>query len=82
MSPQAAALRSLIGAAGADVEVDGDDTLIVTGLECRDVGTIAANGGITLYELSRQEASLEEAFMEMTRDSVEYVADPNSAGAA
>jgi len=82
VSPQAAALRSLIGAAGADVEVDGDDTLIVTGLECRDVGTIAANGGITLYELSRQEASLEEAFMEMTRDSVEYVADPNSAGAA
>ena len=86
VSPQAAALRSLIIAAGADVEADADadadDTLIVTGLECREVGIIAANGGITLYELSRQEASLEEAFMEMTRDSVEYLADPNAAGSA
>ena len=82
VSPQAAALRSLIIAAGADVEADADDTLIVTGLECREVGIIAANGGVTLYELSRQEASLEEAFMEMTRDSVEYVADPNAAGSA
>jgi ABC-2 type transport system ATP-binding protein len=82
VSPQSAALRSLIIAAGADVEADADDTLIVTGLECRDVGIIAANGGITLYELSRQEASLEEAFMEMTRDSVEYLADPNAAGSA
>jgi ABC-2 type transport system ATP-binding protein len=82
VSPQAAALRSLIIAAGADVEADGDDTLIVTGLECREVGIIAANGGVTLYELSRQEASLEEAFMEMTRDSVEYLADPNAAGSA
>ena len=82
VSPQSAALRSLIIAAGADVVADGDDTLIVTGLECREVGIIAANGGVTLYELSRQEASLEEAFMEMTRDSVEYLADPNAAGSA
>jgi ABC-2 type transport system ATP-binding protein len=82
VSPQSAALRSLIIAAGADVEADADDTLIVTGLECREVGIIAANGGVTLYELSRQEASLEEAFMEMTRDSVEYLADPNAAGSA
>jgi ABC-2 type transport system ATP-binding protein len=80
VSPQAAALRSLIAAAGADTEADGDDTLIVTGLECRDVGIIAAGAGIVLYELAPQEASLEEAFMEMTRGSAEYVADPNEAG--
>jgi ABC-2 type transport system ATP-binding protein len=79
VSPQAGALRSLIAAAGADAEADGDDTLIVTGLECRDVGIIAAGGGITLFELSRQEASLEEAFMEMTRGSAEYRADPSAA---
>jgi ABC-2 type transport system ATP-binding protein len=82
VSPQAEALRSLITAAGADAEAGGDDTLIVTGLECRDVGTIAAGGGITLYELSPQEASLEEAFMEMKRGSAEYLADPNAAGGA
>ena len=79
VSPQAGALRPLIAAAGADAEPDGDDTLIVTGLECRDVGIIAANAGITLYELSPQEASLEEAFMEMTHDSAEYLAGPNAA---
>ncbi|MGO9875019.1 MAG: ABC transporter ATP-binding protein [Acidimicrobiia bacterium] len=80
VSPQADALRSRVTAAGADVERDGADTLIVTGLECRDVGIIAAGAGITLYELSRQEASLEEAFMEMTRGSAEYVSDPDAAG--
>jgi ABC-2 type transport system ATP-binding protein len=80
VSPQADALRARVAAAGADVEPESDDTLIVTGLECREVGIIAAGAGITLYELSRQEASLEEAFMEMTRDSTEYVADPNAAG--
>ena len=80
VSPQAGALRPLIAAAGADAEPDGDDTLIVTGLECRDVGIIAANAGITLYELSPQEASLEEAFMEMTHGSAEYLAGPNAAG--
>ncbi len=77
VSPQAAALGALIRAAGADVMPEGDDALIVTGLECRDVGIIASGAGITLYELSRQEASLEEAFMEMTRDSAEYLADPH-----
>jgi ABC-2 type transport system ATP-binding protein len=82
VTPQAEALTARVTAAGADVEPEGQDTLIVTGLECRDVGIIAAAAGITLYELSRQEASLEEAFMEMTRDSAEYVADPNAAGSA
>jgi ABC-2 type transport system ATP-binding protein len=82
VSPQADALRDRVTAAGADAEPAGDDTLIVTGLECRDVGIIAADAGITLYELSRQEASLEEAFMEMTRGSEEFHAGPNATGSA
>jgi ABC-2 type transport system ATP-binding protein len=82
VSPQADALRARVTAAGADAEPTGNDTLIVTGLECRDVGIIAADAGITIYELSRQEASLEEAFMEMTRGSEEFHAGPNVAGSA
>ena len=82
VSPQADALRDRVTAAGAAVEPAGEDTLIVTGLECRDVGIIAADAGITLYELSRQEASLEEAFMEMTRGSEEFHAGPNAPGSA
>ena len=79
VSPQAAALHALLTAAGAVVDADGEDALLVTGLECRDVGIIASGAGITLYELTRQEASLEEAFMEMTRDSAEYLAEDTMA---
>jgi len=80
VSPQVETLRDRLTAAGAHAEPADDDTLIVTGLECRDVGIIAADAGITLYELSRQEASLEEAFMEMTRGSEEFHAGSNAAG--
>ncbi len=73
VSPDAAALRALIEARGASADTDGDDALSVTGLECREVGELAAGAGLTLYELSPQKASLEEAFMEMTRDSGEFL---------
>lgn len=45
---------------------------MVTGRTARDVGEAAGAAGITLYELSTQSASLEEAFMELTRDAAEY----------
>ena len=44
----------------------------VTGMDARDIGIVAGTAGITLYELSPQSASLEEAFMELTRDAAEY----------
>jgi ABC-2 type transport system ATP-binding protein len=71
-SPQAAQLRDLI--AGPDVTVSSDEpgVLTVTGLESDPIGVIAAEHGITLLELSPQQASLEDAFMELTRDAVEY----------
>ncbi len=78
VSPQADALRRLIEEAGGSVSADGTDVLTVTGLECRNVGVLAAQGGLTLYELSPQDASLEEAFMEMTRDSADFHAAETS----
>ena len=71
-SPQAAQLRGLI--AGPDVTVSSDEpgVLTVTGLESDQIGVIAAEHQITLLELSPQQASLEDAFMELTRDAVEY----------
>jgi len=75
VSPQATALRAIIETRGADVVADGSDTLTVTGLACREVGEMAAAAGITLHELSAQHASLEEAFMEMTRDSAEFLGE-------
>ena len=75
-SPQAGTLRDLI--AGPDVTVSADEpgVLTVTGLESDRIGAVAFEHQIPLYELAPQLASLEEAFMEMTRDAVEYQAPP------
>jgi ABC-2 type transport system ATP-binding protein len=73
VSPQADQLRTLVEARGGRAEPDGAERLAVTGLECRDVGILAAGAGLILYELSPQQASLEAAFMEMTRDSAEFL---------
>ncbi|SHM66528.1 ATP-binding cassette domain-containing protein [Actinacidiphila paucisporea] len=60
--------------AGPDVTVRSTEreVLDVTGLSSDRIGRIAADRGIALAELTPQQASLEEAFMEMTRDAVEY----------
>jgi ABC-2 type transport system ATP-binding protein len=65
-------LQLLLHDCGADVETGADDTLIVTGMDAREVGIVAGTAGITLYELSPRSASLEEAFMELTRGASEY----------
>jgi ABC-2 type transport system ATP-binding protein len=71
-SPEASRLRDLI--AGPDVSVSSEEAevLTVTGIGAEEIGTIASSCGVTLYELTPQLASLEEAFMELTRDTVEY----------
>jgi len=71
-SPQASSLRPLLAGDGITVSTDLDGTLDVIGLSPEAIGTRAATAGITLYELAVQQASLEEAFMELTHDDVEY----------
>ena len=79
-SPHAEQLRALL--LGPDVSVTGLEpgTLEVTGLDSDRIGTIAAENSLTLFELAPQKASLEEAFMELTRDAVEYHAGTTIAG--
>ena len=74
-------LRVLLVDRGADVSTQDDGTFAVTGLDARDVGTVAATAGIALYELSSQSASLEEAFMELTHDAAEYTTTIQGAAA-
>jgi ABC-2 type transport system ATP-binding protein len=71
-TPQATHLRDLV--LGPNVSVASDDAgvLEVTGLTSERVGEIAAANGIVLHELVAVQASLEEAFMELTRDDVEF----------
>ncbi len=70
-SPRTAQLRQLLEAQGASV-TDDVEALDVRGLDAAQVGEIACAAGIALHELSAQTASLEEAFMSLTSDSVEY----------
>ena len=64
-------LRALV-ARGAVASPVNDGALSVSGLTTDDVGRIAFASGVTLFELTPQRASLEEVFMELTADSVEY----------
>jgi len=59
--------------AGTDAGTD-PDVIEITGMDSAEVGRLAAAHGIALSELIPVRASLEEAFMELTRDSVEYQA--------
>jgi ABC-2 type transport system ATP-binding protein len=72
VSPAAAVLAAVLQRAGADVEPDGPDGLRVHGLHVADVGDLAFEAGVRLHELSRVTVSLEEAYLALTRDDVEY----------
>ncbi|AJE44149.1 ABC transporter ATP-binding protein [Streptomyces nodosus] len=82
-SDEADRMRGLL--TGPDVVVTAQEpgVLQVTGLSSERIGRIAALHGVALAELTPQQASLEEAFMELTRDSLEYQApEPGLVGAA
>jgi len=71
-TPEAGRLDVLLRNAGATVTPGADGGLEVGGLDCAAIGDLAAQHGITLHELSPHEPSLEAAFLELTRDSVEF----------
>jgi ABC-2 type transport system ATP-binding protein len=77
-SPRAAELAARCREAGATVvgpdAGTGPGVIEITGMDSAEVGRLAAAHGIALSELIPVRASLEEAFMELTRDSVEYQA--------
>jgi ABC-2 type transport system ATP-binding protein len=72
-SSDSAELRRVL--AGPGVEITGQpgaEELTVSGLTTREIGLSAAAHGIALFELTTRTVSLEEAFMELTKDAVEY----------
>jgi ABC-2 type transport system ATP-binding protein len=71
-TPEAQRLRGALAAHDVTVVSDEPDLLQVTGLTAPQIGEAARDLGIALHELTPQRASLEEAFMTMTRDDVEY----------
>ena len=73
-TPQAAELELLLGGPDVTVASTGPGLLEVRGLTATQVGEAAAANQIVLHELTPQQASLEEAFMTLTRDDVEFKA--------
>ncbi|MEU9082368.1 ABC transporter ATP-binding protein [Streptomyces sp. NPDC048357] len=82
-SPQQERLKDVLHDAGINaVSVPATGTLEIDGASAEQLGELAARHQIVLHELSPQRASLEEAFMRMTADSVEYHAHaPGAPGA-
>ena len=73
-SPEPMVLTSALTAAGGSVTAGGDGALEVAGLSAGEVGNLALAAGVAVHELGSRGASLEDAFMELTADSVDYLA--------
>ncbi len=72
VSPDAAALAERLQGPGITIASPKSGVLEIQGTEAAVVGTTAAAHGLVLHELSTQRASLEDVFMEITADAVEY----------
>ena len=64
---------TVLANAGATVAVAGTDTVVVEGLSGDRVSALLTGAGIAFSELRRHRASLEEAYMELTRNALEFV---------
>ncbi len=65
-------LAHLLAGDGRQIERVGSDVLQVSGIDSAGIGVVAAREAIALVELTPHQATLEEAFMEITRDAVEF----------
>ena len=77
-SPRAPDLAAVLGGRGGDVRPQGEDGLIVTGLSVARIGDLAVEAGIPLWGISERRASLEEVYLDLTRER----AGPAASGAS
>ena len=63
------------------IEVETAGTLVVSGLDARQIGRLCARQGIELHQLAPLTGSLEDAYLALTRDEVEYHAQPTGIAA-
>ncbi|GAA1711172.1 ABC transporter ATP-binding protein [Isoptericola hypogeus] len=71
-SPQSGVLAEALRREGAEVTAGDDGALEVAGVDAARVGETAAAAGVVLHELTPTVSTLEEAYMELTADAVEY----------
>jgi len=71
-SPRAAELAGLITAAGGTVTPQDDGALVVVGLDAAAIGDLAAGHGIAVHALVPRQASLEDAYLDLTGESTDF----------
>jgi ABC-2 type transport system ATP-binding protein len=71
-TPEAVRLRELLLGRDVTITSQQSDELTVQGLTAEQIGIVAWQAHLPVFELAPQHASLEDAFMELTHDSVEY----------
>ena len=71
-SPRAAELAELIAQRGGTVARQDDGALVVTGLDAAAIGDLATADGIAVHALVPRQASLEDAYLDLTRESTDY----------
>jgi ABC-2 type transport system ATP-binding protein len=72
VTPDFATFKPALIAAGAHVGENTSESLSVEGLTAAQIGDLAARSGLRIHELTPITASLEDAFMKLTQDEVEY----------
>ncbi|HEY7812694.1 MAG TPA: hypothetical protein VIC62_05615, partial [Nakamurella sp.] len=71
-SPDAQRLESALAGPGVAITRSAEDLLAVTGLTAAQIGDRALAERIAVHELTPRQASLEEAFMELTNDAIQF----------
>jgi ABC-2 type transport system ATP-binding protein len=72
VTPMADMFLSALSDVGASARVEPDGSILVSGLTAAEIGELAADRILTVHELTPIQGSLEDAFMELTHDAVEY----------
>ena len=74
-TPQLTEVMAALAGAGGTVTSTGADALVVTGLQPERIAALVSEHGLRLDELYRGRATLEDAFIDLTRDAIDYVAE-------
>jgi ABC-2 type transport system ATP-binding protein len=79
-TPEPGLALALLARAGATVTSTGPDVLEVRGLPAQRIADLMVDGDLRLHELTPHRASLEDAYMELTRDALQYASATNEEG--
>ena len=79
-TPRPSEVMALLVRSGGRVTATDGETLIVTGLDARRIADLTVERALPLHELTPHRTSLEEAFMELTRDTIEFSAGKEATG--